>query len=140
MDETNLPAHARQMTKSQLVERIPELRAAVMAGGEMTRLQKAHTIQLMLLWETYLDQELEGMEKVREKILRAELQSEAFREALLWDLAGYPGASAEDRRKTKDRIFKALQGAPPTDPKQSDLDQLKTKISGKEVGSPDRFS
>jgi hypothetical protein len=139
MDETNLPAHARQMSKSQLVARIPELRAAVMAGGEMTRLQRAHTIQLMLLWETYLDQELEGLDKVRSRIERADLQSEAFREALLWDLASYPGAAAEDRRKIKDRVFKALAGAPPTDPKASDLDELKAKISGAEINRPSRF-
>jgi len=90
--------------------------------------------------ETYLRNELEGLDNMIAKVSKVKLQSEAFRDALLWDLYGYAGASAEDRRKTKDRLFKALQGAPPVDPKGDDLGSLDAEVSGHNIKQPERFA
>ena len=127
------------LTKSQLIDRIPELRAAIQAGGELTRLDRAHIIQLMMVWETYLHGELEELDELIDLVSKVKLQSEAFRKALLWDLRGYGGASPEDRRKTKDRVFKALGGPPPSDPKVDDMARVQ-EVSGHEMAQPDRFS
>jgi len=137
--DATLPAQVRQLSKGQLVERVRELRAAVQSGAELTRLQRGHMIQLLMLWETYQVQELEELDSLIEDVRRVKLQSEAFRKALLWDLRGYAGATIEDRRKTKDRVFKALAGAPPVDPTRDDFTDV-ADISGQAVGRPDRFS
>lgn len=139
MPEENLPPQVRQLTKSQLLARIPELRAAVMANAEgLTRLQVAHLVQLLLMWETFLQGELEELDDIIRLVQSADMQSELMRKGLLWDLRGYPNSSAEDRRKAKDRYFKAVVGAPPVDPKAEDLTGV-VELSGHEFKQPDRF-
>jgi len=137
LDEHALPAQAKLLTKSQLIYRIPEIRATIQSGEELSRLQRAHLIQLLLLWETYLQGELEDLDELIKLIGKVDLQSEAFRKALLWDLKSYPGATAEDRRKTKDRAFKALAGAPPKDRRMDDIEKI--SVSGHEFEVPERF-
>lgn len=131
------PGQIKSFSKSQLIERIPQLRLAIQAGGDLPKSAKGHLVQLMLLWESYVSGELEELDKLVVLVQKADFQSEAFRSALLWDLKGYGGSTPEDRRKTKDRAFKALAGAPPKDPKFSEV--TKEVVSGHDLPIPDRF-
>lgn len=133
----NFPGQVKNFSKSNLIERIPQIRLAVMASQEFPKAMKGHLVQLLLLWESYVAGELEELDKLIELVHKADFQSEAFRSALLWDLKGYGGSTPEDRRKTKDRAFKALAGAPPKDPKVDDV--MKESVSGHEIAVPDRF-
>jgi hypothetical protein len=136
-EQENFPGMIKNFTKSNLIDRIPQIRLAVMASQELPKSMKGHLVQLLLLWESYVSGELEELDKLLELVHKADFQSEAFRSALLWDLKGYGGSTPEDRRKTKDRAFKALAGAPPKDPRFADV--LKETVSGHEIVVPDRF-
>lgn len=136
-DEDFMGMQVKNFTKSQLIARIPELRLVVQAGAQFTLPQKAHMVQTMLLWESYIEGELEELANLIELVKVAKFQSEAFRSSLLWDLKGYAGATPEDRRKCKDRINRSLAGAAPTDPSLENVETL--DVSGHELKVPARF-